>query len=144
LEQFHWDGHLLPFDLYEEEETEQHLRALRPHLLDTTLAVYSTDDSVSGITNLTNYDHDRGVGAGGLPVRCARHSSVGSAGGRGGHLVRDRVGCGGGHRLVSLLRAEPSGEVVVELGEAPGGVDRDPAPTRSAESSWRPAHCSVI
>jgi non-heme Fe2+,alpha-ketoglutarate-dependent halogenase len=56
VEQFHRQGYLGPFDLYEEDEMEQHLRALRPDLLDTELAVYSPDESVSGITNLSNYD----------------------------------------------------------------------------------------
>ncbi|MFJ3895188.1 chlorinating enzyme [Streptomyces sp. NPDC090083] len=56
LEQFRRDGYLGPFDLYEEDEMEQHLRRLRADLLDTDLAIYSSDNSASGTTNLANYD----------------------------------------------------------------------------------------
>jgi non-heme Fe2+,alpha-ketoglutarate-dependent halogenase len=56
IEQFHRDGYIGPFDLYEPEEMEQHLRALRPKLLNTKNAVYSGQRAVSGVTNLANYD----------------------------------------------------------------------------------------
>ncbi|WP_394437427.1 chlorinating enzyme [Streptomyces sp. SGAir0957] len=56
LEQFHRDGYLGPFDLYDEDEMEQHLRLLRADLLDTDLAAYNADDGSSGVTNLSNYD----------------------------------------------------------------------------------------
>lgn len=55
-EQFHRNGFIGPFDLYEPEEMEKNLRALRPKLLNTKKAVYSQDNAVSGITNLANYD----------------------------------------------------------------------------------------
>ncbi|MEV7401895.1 chlorinating enzyme [Streptomyces sp. NPDC091267] len=54
--QFHRDGYIGPFDLYEEEEMQQRLRALRPKLLSTKRAIYSQDKAVSGVTNLANYD----------------------------------------------------------------------------------------
>lgn len=56
LEQFHRDGYIGPFDLYEPDEMERRLRALRPKLLDTRKAVYAQDKAVSGVTNLANYD----------------------------------------------------------------------------------------
>jgi non-heme Fe2+,alpha-ketoglutarate-dependent halogenase len=56
LEQFRRDGYIGPFDLYEEEEMERNLRALRPKLLNTKKAVYSQDRAVAGVTNLANYD----------------------------------------------------------------------------------------
>jgi non-heme Fe2+,alpha-ketoglutarate-dependent halogenase len=56
LEQFHRDGFIGPFDLYQEEEMERHLRLLRPRLLNTKRAVYGQDKTVSGVTNLANYD----------------------------------------------------------------------------------------
>src|SRR5512139_2676392 len=55
-EQFHRDGFIGPFDLYEEAEMEQYLRTLRPKLLSTRRAVYSQGSGVSGVTNLANYD----------------------------------------------------------------------------------------
>jgi non-haem Fe2+, alpha-ketoglutarate-dependent halogenase len=56
IEQFHRDGYIGPFDLYEPAEMEQHLRALRPKLLNTRKAIYRQDKAVSGVTNLANYD----------------------------------------------------------------------------------------
>jgi non-heme Fe2+,alpha-ketoglutarate-dependent halogenase len=56
VEQFHRDGFIGPFDLYEPEEMEQNLRALRPKLLNTKRAVYGQGKGVSGVTNLANYD----------------------------------------------------------------------------------------
>jgi non-haem Fe2+, alpha-ketoglutarate-dependent halogenase len=56
LEQFHRDGYIGPFDLYEEEEMESHLRKLRPKLLSTKNAIYSQRGAASGVTNLANYD----------------------------------------------------------------------------------------
>jgi non-heme Fe2+,alpha-ketoglutarate-dependent halogenase len=56
LEQFHRDGYIGPFDLYDEEEMERNLRALRPKLLNTKNAVYSGRGAASGVTNLANYD----------------------------------------------------------------------------------------
>ncbi|WP_405469143.1 chlorinating enzyme [Streptomyces canus] len=56
IEQFHRSGFIGPFDLYEPEEMEKNLRALRPKLLNTKKAIYSQDKAVSGVTNLANYD----------------------------------------------------------------------------------------
>jgi non-haem Fe2+, alpha-ketoglutarate-dependent halogenase len=56
LQQFHRDGFVGPFDLYDEAEMESNLRALRPRLLSTKNAVYSLKGAASGVTNLSNYD----------------------------------------------------------------------------------------
>lgn len=56
LRQFHDNGYIGPFDLYEEAEMERNLRTLRPKLLDTRRAAYSVGEAVSGVTNLANYD----------------------------------------------------------------------------------------
>jgi non-heme Fe2+,alpha-ketoglutarate-dependent halogenase len=56
LTQFHRDGFIGPFDLYEEEEMAEHLRLLRPKLLNTKRAVYGQGKAISGVTNLANYD----------------------------------------------------------------------------------------
>lgn len=56
LERFHRDGYIGPFDLYEESEMEEHLRALRPKLLSSKKAIYSSGSAISGVTNLANYD----------------------------------------------------------------------------------------
>lgn len=56
LDQFHRDGYLGPFDLYEPEEMERNFQALRPKLLNTKKAIYSQEKAVSGVTNLANYD----------------------------------------------------------------------------------------
>lgn len=56
LEQFHRDGYMGPFDLYQQDEMAAKLQALRPRLINTRKAIYSQDKAVSGITNLANYD----------------------------------------------------------------------------------------
>ncbi|MBG4201402.1 chlorinating enzyme [Pseudomonas aeruginosa] len=56
LEQFHRDGYIGPFDLYQQDEMAAKLQALRPRLINTRKAIYSQDKAVSGITNLANYD----------------------------------------------------------------------------------------
>jgi non-heme Fe2+,alpha-ketoglutarate-dependent halogenase len=56
LEQFHRDGYIGPFDLYEEAEMQRNLQALRPKLINTKKAIYNDDKAVSGVTNLANYD----------------------------------------------------------------------------------------
>jgi non-haem Fe2+, alpha-ketoglutarate-dependent halogenase len=56
IEQFHRDGYIGPFDLYDPAEMEQHLRALRPKLLNTKRAIYAQGRALSGVTNLANYD----------------------------------------------------------------------------------------
>ncbi|MFJ8113617.1 chlorinating enzyme [Streptomyces sp. NPDC096132] len=56
IEQFHRDGFIGPFDLYGKEEMEANLRALRPKLINTKTSIYSSDNAVSGSTNLANYD----------------------------------------------------------------------------------------
>lgn len=56
LEQFHQNGFIGPFDLYEENEMAANMHALRPKLLNTKNAVYAHKSAVSGNTNLANYD----------------------------------------------------------------------------------------
>lgn len=56
LKQFHRDGYIGPFDLYQQDEMAAKLQALRPRLINTRKAIYSQDKAVSGITNLANYD----------------------------------------------------------------------------------------
>ncbi|HUC59880.1 MAG TPA: chlorinating enzyme [Streptosporangiaceae bacterium] len=56
LERFSRDGYIGPFDLYEPAEMERQLRALRPKLLNTKNAIYSSAKAVSGVTNLSSYD----------------------------------------------------------------------------------------
>jgi non-heme Fe2+,alpha-ketoglutarate-dependent halogenase len=56
LDQFQRDGFIGPFDLYEPEEMARNLQALRPKLLNTKKSVYGEGKTVSGVTNLSNYD----------------------------------------------------------------------------------------
>lgn len=58
LEQFYRDGYIGPFDLYDADEMERHLRRMRPKLIDSSTSVYSGDNgkTISGSTNLANYD----------------------------------------------------------------------------------------
>lgn len=58
LEQFHRNGYVGPFDLYEPEEMERNLRGVRAKLIDSRTSIYAKDKdtSISGSTNLANYD----------------------------------------------------------------------------------------
>jgi non-haem Fe2+, alpha-ketoglutarate-dependent halogenase len=56
LAQFHRDGFIGPFDLYEAGEMEAHLRALRRPMMSTKNAIYASQDAASGVTNLASYD----------------------------------------------------------------------------------------
>jgi non-heme Fe2+,alpha-ketoglutarate-dependent halogenase len=56
LKQFHRDGYIGPFDLYDKNQMERHLQALRPKLINTKQAIYRQDKALSGVTNLSNYD----------------------------------------------------------------------------------------
>ncbi|MDN3356403.1 chlorinating enzyme [Actinomadura sp. DC4] len=56
LAQFHRDGYIGPFDLYEPEEMEANRRALRPRLINSTTSIYAQDSKISGSTNLASYD----------------------------------------------------------------------------------------
>ena len=56
LTQFHTNGYIGPFDLYEPEEMAANLQALRPKLINTKKAVYGGGKTISGVTNLSNYD----------------------------------------------------------------------------------------
>jgi non-heme Fe2+,alpha-ketoglutarate-dependent halogenase len=56
LAQFHRNGYIGPFDLYEPDAMEANLRALRPKLLNSKTSVYSQDKAISGNTNLASYD----------------------------------------------------------------------------------------
>jgi non-haem Fe2+, alpha-ketoglutarate-dependent halogenase len=53
LEQFHRDGFYGPFNLYEPEEMERALEAMRPQLIDSRHGVYHQGEALSGTTNLT-------------------------------------------------------------------------------------------
>jgi non-heme Fe2+,alpha-ketoglutarate-dependent halogenase len=56
LEQFHRDGFYGPFDLYDSNEMEHSLRAMRPKLIDKRNGVYYQGDAMAGSTNLASYD----------------------------------------------------------------------------------------
>jgi non-haem Fe2+, alpha-ketoglutarate-dependent halogenase len=56
LEQFHRDGFYGPFDLYDPEEMERSLQAMRPKLIDSRRGVYHQGQALSGTTNLASYD----------------------------------------------------------------------------------------
>ena len=56
LERFNAKGFAGPFALYEPEEAKAHLARLRPKLLNTKTAIYSSRTGISGVTNLANYD----------------------------------------------------------------------------------------
>jgi non-heme Fe2+,alpha-ketoglutarate-dependent halogenase len=56
LEQFHRDGFYGPFDLYEPDEMEAALQAMRPQLIDSRRGVYHQGKAMSGSTNLASYD----------------------------------------------------------------------------------------
>ncbi|MFF0226392.1 chlorinating enzyme [Streptomyces sp. NPDC004629] len=56
LEQFQRDGFIGPFDVYEPDEMESALRAMRPKLIDSRQGVYHQGDALSGTTNLASYD----------------------------------------------------------------------------------------
>jgi non-heme Fe2+,alpha-ketoglutarate-dependent halogenase len=56
LEQFNRDGYYGPFDLYEPDEMERALRAMRPQLIDGRRGVYHQGDALAGTTNLASYD----------------------------------------------------------------------------------------
>lgn len=56
LERFHQQGFIGPFTLFEPEEIEDILKQLRRRLFNTKNAIYSAKKSVSGATNLANYD----------------------------------------------------------------------------------------
>ena len=57
LKQFHENGYIGPFDLYDEEEMKQNLKELRPKLISTKNAIYNVNTGLSeGVTNLASYD----------------------------------------------------------------------------------------
>jgi non-heme Fe2+,alpha-ketoglutarate-dependent halogenase len=56
LEQFHRDGFYGPFDLYDPEEMERSLQAMRPKLIDSRRGIYHQGEALSGTTNLASYD----------------------------------------------------------------------------------------
>lgn len=49
--QFERDGYIGPFDLYDPEEMERDLRALRPKLISTKKSIYSDEKQASAISN---------------------------------------------------------------------------------------------
>ena len=56
LQDFHKNGFIGPFTLYEPEEMRKIFKTLRRQLLDMTNVVYKNDNAKSGVTNLSNYD----------------------------------------------------------------------------------------
>lgn len=56
LDDFNEKGFAGPFALYEPEEMNDHLARLRPKLLNTKSAIYSSRTGISGVTNIANYD----------------------------------------------------------------------------------------
>lgn len=56
LEQFHRDGYHGPFDLYDPDEMERDLQAMRPKLIDSRKGVYHQGSALSGTTNIASYD----------------------------------------------------------------------------------------
>lgn len=56
LEKFERDGYLGPYEAYEPEEMQAHLRELRPLLLESKTSIYSGAKGTSGVTNIVNYD----------------------------------------------------------------------------------------
>jgi non-heme Fe2+,alpha-ketoglutarate-dependent halogenase len=56
LEEFNRKGFHGPFDLYEADEMEQALDAMRPQLIDSRHGVYHQGQAMSGTTNLASYD----------------------------------------------------------------------------------------
>src|ERR1700744_3624636 len=56
LERFHRDGYHGPFDLYDSDEMERQLRAMRPKLIDSRKGVYHQGNALSGTTNIASYD----------------------------------------------------------------------------------------
>jgi chlorinating enzyme len=55
-EQFHQQGFIGPFTLYQPDEMKALWRKARLQLLDRSHAVYQPDAAVSGSTNISNYD----------------------------------------------------------------------------------------
>jgi len=56
LEQFHGQGFIGPFKVYEVEEMRQLWRKERIQLMDRSMAVYQGEAAESGNTNISNYD----------------------------------------------------------------------------------------
>ncbi len=56
LKEFHKNGIVGPFTVYQPEEMRQMFKKIRPRLIDNRKNIYQSDDSVSGVTNLSNYD----------------------------------------------------------------------------------------
>lgn len=61
LEQFHRDGFYGPFDLYDPDEMERDLWAIRPKLIDGRQGIYSRAKAMAGTTNLASYDRHMDV-----------------------------------------------------------------------------------
>jgi non-heme Fe2+,alpha-ketoglutarate-dependent halogenase len=56
LKDFHKNGYIGPFTLYDPNEMKDIFKQLRRQLLDTKNAVYQDENTTSGVTNLSNYD----------------------------------------------------------------------------------------
>lgn len=56
LEQFHRNGFIGPFDVYDVETMSRELQCMRPALIDNRRGVYRQGDALSGTTNLASYD----------------------------------------------------------------------------------------
>lgn len=56
LARFSQDGFIGPFTLYEPEEMEANLRALRPKLLNVKKSIYGDGETISGSASFSSYD----------------------------------------------------------------------------------------
>ena len=56
LAEFHHNGILGPFTVYEAEEMTALFNSIRPSLLDNRKAIYKGNEGISGVTNISNYD----------------------------------------------------------------------------------------
>lgn len=56
LQQFHDNGYIGPFTLYDRAEIKEQWRRERVRLLDRSAAVYRDEQAKSGVTNIANYD----------------------------------------------------------------------------------------
>jgi non-haem Fe2+, alpha-ketoglutarate-dependent halogenase len=62
LDKFNEDGFAGPFTLYQPDEMAEHMKALRPKLLNNRKSIYRGEEGLSGVTNLSNYDRHFDVG----------------------------------------------------------------------------------
>lgn len=57
IAQFHRDGYIGPFDLYDPDEMAANLQALKPKLINTKKAIYGRNQTIDGVNNIAGgYD----------------------------------------------------------------------------------------